>query len=171
MRVGNLVIVTIIICIIVKKAESCYRASPGDVFPQMMLNDDVQGFVDDPMEMERFKFARNGDNYLCPFQCDLCQFRSLHLRDPEENMQDVATMCCIHRATLDAFWGRAEGTVKQNLSSLRAMHKSANLDFGLKELLPDMGPFPVKDTFGMETVIVTLQHFLGPGRYGDTITF
>jgi len=137
----------------------------------MMLNDDVQGFVEDPTESERFGFARNGDNYVCPFQCDLCQFRNVHMRDPEANMLDDATMCCIRRATLDAFWARAEGTVRANLSSLRNMHESAQANFGLHELLPAMGPFPLKDTFGMGSAIVMLKHSLDPGRYGDHITF
>jgi len=41
-----------------------------------MMEDEEDGFLDDPSERERFKRARNGDNYLCPFQCDLCQFRN-----------------------------------------------------------------------------------------------
>ena len=137
----------------------------------MMLNDDVQGFVDDPTESERFKFARDGDNYLCPFQCDLCQFRNVQKREPESNPQDDATLCAIRRATLDAFWGRAEGTVRQNLSSVKGMHDSARANFGMRHLLPAMGPFPLEDTFGMGTAIVMLKHSLDPGRYGDHITF
>ena len=49
-------------------AQEMLQTSPGDVFPHMMLNADVQGFVEDPTESERFRFTRNGDKYLCPFQ-------------------------------------------------------------------------------------------------------
>ena len=58
----------------------CYAVHSDDRFPQRMMKDDEDGFVDDPSEKERFKSARNGDNYLCPFQCDLCQFRNLYSR-------------------------------------------------------------------------------------------
>jgi len=150
----------------------CYRAtSPGDVFPQIMLNDDMQGFMEGPTESERFGFARNGDNYVCPFQCNLCQFRNVHMRDPEATLLDDAMLCCIRRATLDSFWGRAEGRVRANLSSLRNMHERAQANFGLQDLLPAMGPFPLKDTFRMGPAIVMLKHLLDPGRYGDHITF
>jgi len=110
----------------------------------MMLNDDVQGFVEDPTESERFGFARNGDNYVCPFQCDLCQFRNVRMRDPKANMLDDATLCCIRRATLDSFWGRAEGTVRANLSSLRNMHESAQSEFWLAGLVDSDGAFSVE---------------------------
>jgi len=91
--------------------------------------------------------------------------------DPEATLLDDATLCCICRATLDSFWGRAEGTVQANLSSLRNMHESAQANFGLQDLLPAMGPFSLKDTFGMGPAIVMLKHSLDPGRYGDHITF
>jgi len=61
------------------------------------------------------------------------------MQNPEANLLDDATMCCIRRATLGSFWGRDEGTVRANLSS---MHESAQANFGLQDLLPEMGPFP-----------------------------
>ena len=79
----------------------------------MMLNDDVQDFVDDPTESERFKFAWDKDNYLCPFQCDLCQFRNVQRRDPESNIEDDAIVCAIRRATLDAFSGNRQTKFEQ----------------------------------------------------------
>jgi hypothetical protein len=44
------------------------------------------------------------------------------------------------------------------------------LGFGDK-LLPDVGPFPVKDTFGMGAAIVTLQLSLNPGKNDKTVQF
>jgi len=95
----------------------------------------------------------------------------MHMRDPDATPLDEATLCCIRRAILDSFWGRAEGTVRGNLGSLRNMHESAQCNFGMQFLLPAMGPFPLKDTFGMGPAIVMLKHSLDPGRYGDHITF
>ena len=136
-----------------------------------MLEDDEDGFVDDPSEGERFKSARNGDNYLCPFQCDLCQFRNLYLRDPLGSVEDEKMMCYIRRAVLDGFWGRASGTVSGNLGQLRGFHKIACEDFGLMEALPEMGPFPLMDTFGIGSALVMLKRSMMPGKYGDHIQY
>ena len=136
-----------------------------------MLEDDEDGFVDDPSERERFKSARNGDNYLCPFQCDLCQFRNLYSRDPMATLEDKRTLCYIRRAVLDGFWGRASGTVQGNLGQLRGFHEIACEDFGLVEALPEMGPFPLMDTFGMGSALVMLRRSLKPGKYADHIQY
>jgi len=89
------------------------------------MDDEEDGFVDDPTERERFKCARDGNNFLCPFQCDLCQFQNIHLRNPTESTGDKKTMCYIGRAVLDGFWGRASGTVQQNLVQLQGFYKIA----------------------------------------------
>ena len=65
--------------------------------------DDKDGFMDDPSERKRFKSSRNGDNYLCPFQCELCQSRNIYLRDLLGLVEDKNIMCYIRRAVLDGF--------------------------------------------------------------------
>ena len=136
-----------------------------------MLEDEEDGFVDDPSEGERFKSARNGDNYLCLFQCDLCQFRNLYSRDPMASVEDEKIMCYIRRAVLDRFWGRASGTVSGNLGQSHGFHKVACEDFGLMEALPAMGPFPLLDTFGIGSALVMLKRSMMPGKYGDHIQY
>jgi len=90
-----------------------------------MMDDKEDGFADDPTERERFKCARDGDNFLCPFQCDLCQFRNIYLQNPTESTGDKKTMRYIRRAVLDGFRGRASGTVQNNLGQLRVFYKIA----------------------------------------------
>jgi hypothetical protein len=61
--------------------------------------------------------GRNGDNLVCPFQCDLCHFRNIKKRDPfASGLKDLSLLCGIRRANLDAFWTRRPGTVKINLT-------------------------------------------------------
>jgi len=133
------------------------------------MDDEEDGFADYPTERERERCARNGDNLLCPFQCDLCQFRNIHLRNPTESTEDKKTMCYLRRAVLDGFWGRAPGTFQNNLGQLWGLFKIACEEFEMMRALPEMGPFPLMDTFGIGTVIVMLRRSLDPGKYGDTI--
>ena len=67
---------------------SCYKLRKGDVFPIAKL-EELEGVNDPDMEL-RFKQARNGDNLMCPFQCDLCHFRNIQFRDPEGGKRGAA---------------------------------------------------------------------------------
>jgi hypothetical protein len=61
--------------------------------------------------------GRNGENLVCPFQCDLCHFRNIKKRDPfAGDLKDLSLLCGIRRAKLDAFWARRPGIVKSNLT-------------------------------------------------------
>jgi hypothetical protein len=63
-----------------------------------------------------FKEARAGDHLMVPFQCELCYFRNITLRDPNNNkMTDWESLDAIRRANLDAFLNRESATVTSNL--------------------------------------------------------
>ena len=72
---------------------------------------------------------------------------------------------------LDGFWGRASGTIQNNLGQLRGLFKIACEEFEMMRALPEMGPFLLMDTFGIGTAIVMLRRSLDPGTYGDTIQY
>jgi hypothetical protein len=130
------------------------------------------GEVIDQKEDRAFKYARKGDNYMCPFQCDLCQFRNVTGRDPDPSIaSDGLLFVAIRRAILDSFWGRAESTVVNNLRDLKKF-KSLGVDkLGLKCMLPEMGPFPLGDTWGMGIALVLLERTKDKGKYADTLQF
>jgi hypothetical protein len=45
---------------------------------------------------------RDGDNLVCPFQCDLCHFRNIKKQDPfASDLQDLNLLRGIRRANLD----------------------------------------------------------------------
>jgi pyruvate-formate lyase-activating enzyme len=63
--------------------------------------------------------ARNGDNLMCPFQCDMCHSRNIKKRDPSrDDLLDKNLLRGIRRASLDAFFARRPGTVSKNVSTM-----------------------------------------------------
>ena len=128
--------------------------------------------VTEKEDANRFLFARNGDNLVTPFQCDLCHFRNLMERDPVANLpQDIRLQKLIRRANLDALWAREPSTVRKTLLLCRQGYGVAvELGFGHKLYRP-MGPFPLEDTFGMGAAVVMLQLSLKQGKYAKTLQF
>jgi hypothetical protein len=52
-----------------------------------------------------------------PFECDLCSFRNVVGRDPDEsNQKDEFTLTAIRRVLLDVMWAREPDTVASNWS-------------------------------------------------------
>jgi hypothetical protein len=58
----------------------CYGSSIGDTFLILALvyEDGFESVVTG--DERQFKEARNGDNIMTPFQCDLCHFRNIQQR-------------------------------------------------------------------------------------------
>ena len=66
-----------------------------DNYPVAKLKD-ADDDMDDPKEANKYRYARNGDNYLCPFQCDVCHFRNIQLRNPQAgSVQDMNMLVAI----------------------------------------------------------------------------
>ena len=65
----------------------CFKQRSLDKYPVAELKRDDEFVGEDEVEDEgegsMYKSARLGDNYLCPFQCDLCHFRNVFRRNPE----------------------------------------------------------------------------------------
>lgn len=136
------------------------------------MDEDGVMVVNDPDDSWRFVCARDGNNLVTSFQCDLCHFRNLMKRDPITNLaQDLRLLKLIRRANLDALWSREPGTVYNTLlSSRQGARIAASLNFAGMLFRP-MGPFPLDDTFGMGAAIVMLQISLQPGRYDKHVQF
>jgi hypothetical protein len=158
---------------------SCYIARAKDEYPIGKLanaNENDDGLVDDEIEDQRdvnnFRYARRGDNFMCPFQCDLCHFRNITGRNPGSNYGcDLLLLVAIRRAVLDSFWARAESTVVNNFRDLKKFKTIGKDKFGLDTILPEMGPFPLEDTWGMGVAVVILERSMDKGVYKDTLQF
>jgi hypothetical protein len=112
----------------------------------------------------RFKVARDGDNLLTHFQCELCVFRNIHLQDPSDSQSDSLALCAYRRANLDAFWARERSTVASNrlwLKRAAEMNESASQ----RSYFPSMGPMPLADVTGHGVAVQELLASTQPGRY------
>jgi hypothetical protein len=61
---------------------------------------------------------------------------------------DVEILEFIVRACFDAFWGREMMTVEKNLTEARRTERRFTR-LGMPYVTPPMGPFPLRDEFGM----------------------
>jgi hypothetical protein len=87
------------------------------------------------------------------------------------NRKDMLLMCCLRRCNLDAFWGREESTVVANRRNLDRIIQLAGIYTGREPLLPQLGPYPVKDVFGVEIAVAMLLQSMQPGRYQEFSQF
>lgn len=101
--------------------------------------------------------GRSGDFLFVPFQCDICCFRNLKHRSPIGGSQaDDRLLAYIRRATLDAFWSRAPGTVAGSITGIRKILRYSN-EFKINPPLEPLGPWPVEDTQGLSIAISILK--------------
>ena len=148
---------------------SCYCAKYYKADPQVefYINqpEDDEGLVwRRKKEDDRFLVARNGDNIITPFQCDICWFRNICKQSPYINSQaDKLLLAYIRRVNLDALWSRTPLTVS---SSITGVHKIINTahDFRFNPPLESLGPWPVEDTWGFRIAIAILKASRQPGR-------
>ena len=102
----------------------CYDVDlEDDVFPikRLVSPEDKHAVVDDK-DTERLLVARDGDHFMCMFQCDLCHFRNIQHRLPRAGlMKDQLLLRCIPGANLDAMWARQPTTVANNTRQVRKL--------------------------------------------------
>mmetsp|Transcript_9714 Transcript_9714/g.14043 ORF Transcript_9714/g.14043 Transcript_9714/m.14043 type:complete len:475 (-) Transcript_9714:1604-3028(-) len=149
----------------------CYVPHPLDRF-QMHEASDESGYVwVKPKDKNNFKVARMGDHLMTPFQCDFCLFYMLKGRDPIiGDGKDALLQCCIRRANLDAFWGRASSTVLANRRHVQQMVEAWEL-VGMEPTLQPLGPYPSTDIQGVGVAVVMLLRSMEQGKYGDYSQF
>ena len=104
---------------------------------------------------------------MCPFQCDLCVFRTVMRRDPVDRSQgDDFVLETIRRMNLDALWAREPTTVSGNLGRVRRVLE-LSAKHGMPPPFPPLGPFPAEDVLGYGAALVMLWDSLDEGQYAD----
>lgn len=127
--------------------RKCYCTTDNGEFPIAKPQDEEGEFMVQDVEEERhFCKARDGDNLVTPFQCDICHFINLTGLKPIENLAlDVCLLKCIWRVNLDAFWSWESGTVKNVVNEVwRGLAIASQFSFA-HSLFQSRGPFPVID--------------------------
>jgi hypothetical protein len=131
--------------------------------------DDDGEVLEEADEDTRFQVARPGDHMMVPFQCDLCHFRNIMLRDPETGSgTDWEMLDMVRRANLDAFWSREKSSVGATLKEAVRMEKMTRR-LGMPCVTPSMGPWPLEDVLGMKVALAVLDRSLDPGQYEATV--
>ena len=144
-----------------------FFVATGDL-PQVRADDEdrlLSGWIPRKSDVGKFSQARDGDDLMVSFECDLCIFWKLYKRGPEVgNQTDNFAMSCIRRINLDAFWSRARSTVESNAAKVREGLKISE-SLGLLGPYLDPGPLPAHDHCGYEVALQIVVSSLGSGRY------
>jgi hypothetical protein len=152
--------------------HKCYRLEDDGYFPIRRPADDSGYVVVVERDRDRFLHGRAGDHWMTMFQCDLCHFRNIKSCSPTDNLADLLLLKFIRRANLDAFWSRESSTVNNNRREIvNITTKARVLGIDSKDLLPSMGPFPLKDKHGMGLAVCVLMRSLDEGKNETTIQF
>jgi hypothetical protein len=152
----------------------CYKVPKWSRFPIRLPKDEDGSVIVNDEDKTRFLGGRVGDYVVCPFQCDLCHFWNLQGCSPMYGsgvLTETESMDLIHRASKDALWSRETSTVSGNLTKINRVLQISH-ELGLdKPPVPMLGPWPVKDSFGMGVVIVLLKHYLDPVVTESTVQY
>ena len=132
--------------------------------------DEEGNVIEKAKDADRFMLGRDGDHLITPFQCETCHFRNIQERDPVVgNRKDSYFLEHMRRVSLDAFWGRESSTVKSNLGLVRRAVKTEDSMGCVNRIIPAVGPFPLRDAFGMGAAVAVLDKSMDPGRYEDQV--
>jgi hypothetical protein len=147
-----------------------FHVASDDTIPTAQGDEDrlTSGWSSRRKDSNRFSTARNGDDLLVSFECDVCIFRKLFVRDSDpQNIRDEFALACIRRINLDAFWSRARATVESNTAKVReGLRISESLGLAGPYLNP--GPLPMDDHCGYEVALQMVAASLESGRYSET---
>jgi hypothetical protein len=128
----------------------------------------ASGWIARKDDKDRYVDARDGDDLLVSFECDVCIFQKLWDREPNSELEvDKLAMMCIRHVNLDAFWSRARSTVGGNAGKVReGLRQSEKL--GLKGPYLAPGPLPPYDHCGYEVAMQIVLSSTGAGRYSPS---
>ncbi|KAL7555954.1 hypothetical protein ACA910_015252 [Epithemia clementina (nom. ined.)] len=107
---------------------------------------------------------------MTPFQCEECHFENFFWAATKEAAEDKWVIICIVRANIDAFWAQRPSTVRSNLLEVTRMMEQARImriDQPIKAF--PRGPFPLNDSLGMVSAILSLHRSLDKGKNSKTI--
>ena len=63
---------------------------------------------------------------MCLFQCELCHFRNMELRNPDGEGSNEKILRYIRRANVDVFWARKPSTVYKHFLEMISVIKDAD---------------------------------------------
>ena len=158
-------------CYTSETANEFHVADPENLFTEEGDEDRLEsGWKRKESDRKRYGEARDGDDLLVSFECDMCVFAKLTrraFRDPPSIASDLFLMSCIRRVILDAFWSRARSTVSSNTRLFRELIDLSET-LGFEPPYEDPGPLPPFDHCGYKVAILMVAKSTKPGRHADS---
>jgi hypothetical protein len=108
------------------------------------------------------------------FKCDLCSFRNVVGRDPNDtDARDEFTLTAIRQVLLDVMWAREPDTVASNWSRSKRDFDMAvsNLSLNYRTILPVLDNPLVGDQVGLGVALTTVLASLRPGKNAAYVQF
>ena len=126
---------------------------------------DAGGVWKRKQDENRFNYARDGDMWCIPFQCEVCWFVNLKKREPMKWLiKDVTLLHYLRRMNLDLMWSREPSTVASTLGQLKKGARMS-LAIGLDPVDLKRGPWPVEDDVGCQVALQMLRASQERGRH------
>ena len=148
----------------------CYQKGLSDKFHiNTPLDEDGELMYDDQSDQDRFCKGLDGAHLICPFQCELCMFRTLFKRNPNPTRGDLENLVVLRRMNLDLIWAREPSTIHKNMLYLNNIITICEAG-GMVPNLACPGPFPFEDIYGWSIAYAMLVKSLNPGRHSKTHT-
>ena len=142
----------------------CYVRKDCDKFRiNEPKDEDGLPMFEDEEDEQRYKVGCDGAQFLIPFQCDLCIFRSLFKRDPRQGPSDLEALEVIRRMNLDIIWSREPSTIAKNLWNINNVIATCEAS-GFTATLPALGPLPFEDIYGWSVAFTMIIHSTRGGR-------
>lgn len=143
----------------------CYTSDNPLGFPvQAPRDEDGAIWYQREEDKRRFLYARKGDSLRCPFQCDSCVFGLIVGRAVSASDIGGPVLEAIRRVILDSFWAVEPSTANGTARRIKnILDKCQALD--LSSVMPVMGPFPERDSFGYGLAVMTVLDSLSGGRH------
>ena len=108
--------------------------------------------------------ARQGENLMIPFECNLCTFWQVKNQNPRHQSPPYQLLlACLCQENLDSFWSRERNTAEKNTGQAAAMQR--RMDLVEDHLLFFLqGGIPWGYQCGYMLVVELLLHLRQPGR-------
>jgi hypothetical protein len=151
-----------------------YTPLKEDRFPVRFPKDEKGNLLVNEEDKLCFAVARPGYHLFCPFQCELCHFRSIQGRSPNKglgSLDDTELMKSLRRVKLDAFWSREHMTVSQNLRKVNRALQIAHETGMSSPPMPKLGPWKLEYEFGAGAAAIMARHYMDPGITEDKVQF
>lgn len=147
--------------------SKCYVPSPSLVFHVADATTDAGAVWKRKKDDGRFMYARDGDMWSVPFQCECCWIVNIKGREFDPfDAKDLLLQQYLVRMNLDLMWSREPGTVKATLYQLE---KGARLseELGLDPVEISRGPWPLTDNVGCQVALQILRASQGKGKHSS----